>query len=312
MDGLFFIGKAQFHQLATHISLYHQDNSPPFLFLGDQTLREVGLRPERFTFWNVPTMSSYLGKAVPLDIHGGYVLVDEENAMPMATSYGVLRYAYLTAAVRAREGGRWRYDFMSMNFALGVGTLAGFGTLAFGRKKVAWMRRHPLGCVSVSFLTCLLATVLTRQTLKGLGVGIIQAQNSHKKALKTLQCVDCLDDVNQYTAQQIDDLRKQKIPQQPGMPPPPEEYVKRFERNVELQCKLLSTDMDEVRLIKKYLGLNLCAVHEGLRSNPNGYTEPHGLSLLPADRARAQERAAAIEASAESSVGTGKLERGST
>ncbi|CAJ1038180.1 hypothetical protein Q4I30_008091 [Leishmania utingensis] len=290
MDSLYFISKAQFHQLATHISLYHEDMSAGYKHLSTDALMAVGLKPHKFTYWNVPMMSGYLGKTVPLDIHGGYVMVDEEKVMPMATSYGMLRYALLTSAVRAKEGGRWRYDFMTMNITLAAGSAAGFGLLSFGRKRIGWMRHHPIGSVMVSFAACLSTTVIARQGIKELGIGIVQAQNSHKKALNNLHCVDCLEDVNTYTLNQIEELKAQQIPQQPGMPPPPEEYVKRFKKGVEMQCKLLETDMDEVRLIRKWARGSLCDVHQHLREDPAGYKEPHGIALLASDRARAAER----------------------
>ncbi|KPA81309.1 putative mitochondrial hypothetical protein [Leptomonas pyrrhocoris] len=290
MDSLYFIGKAQFHQLATHISLYHEDMSEGYKLLSTDALVAVGLKPHKFTYWNVPMMSGYLGKTVPLDIHGGYVLIDEEKVMSMATSYGMLRYALLTSAVRAKEGGRWRYDFMTMNVTLAMGAATGFTLLSFGRKRFGWMRRHPIGCVAVSFMTGLLTTVIARQGVRGLGIGIVQAQNSHKKALNRLKCVDCLEDVNTYTLHQIDELREQKLPQQPGMPPPPEEHVQRFKKNVEMQCKLLETDMDEVRIIRKWTAGHLCDIHRHLREDPNGYEEPHGLVLLASDRTKVTER----------------------
>ncbi|CBZ26176.1 conserved hypothetical protein [Leishmania mexicana MHOM/GT/2001/U1103] len=290
MDSLYFIGKAQFHQLATHISLYHEDMSAGYKHLSTDAVMAVGLKPHKFTYWNVPMMSGYLGKTVPLDIHGGYVMIDEEKVMPMATSYGMLRYALLTSAVRAKEGGRWRYDFMTMNSTLAIGTAAGFGLLSFGRKRIGWMRRHPVGSVMASFVACLTTTVIARQGIKALGIGIVQAQNSHKRALNCLHCVDCLEDVNTYTLKQIEELKAQQIPQQAGMPPPPEEYVRRFKKGVEMQCRLLETDMEEVRLIRKWAGASLCDVHQHLRDDPMGYTEPHGLVLLASDRARAAER----------------------
>lgn len=290
MDSLYFIGKAQFHQLATHISLYHEDMSDAYKHLSTDALLAAGLKPHKFTFWNVPMMSGYLGKTVPLDIHGGYVMVDEEKVMPMATSYGMLRYALLTSAVRAKEGGRWRYDFFTMNATLAIGTAAGFGLLSFGRRRIGWMRRRPVGSVVVSFMACLATTVLARQTIKSLGIGIVQAQNSHKKALNRLHCVDCLEDVNTYTLKQIEELKAQQLPQQPGMPPPPEEHVRRFKKGVEMQCRLLETDMDEVRIIRKWAAGSLCDVHQHLREDPTGYKEPHGLTLLASDRTRAAER----------------------
>lgn len=292
MDSLYFIGRAQFHQLATHVALYREDSSPAYKQLSVESLQAVGLRPEKFAFWNVPVMSSYLGKAVPLDVHGGHVLIDEDKVMPMATSYGVLRYALLSSAVRAKEGGRWRYDFMTMNTTIGLGVTAGFVALSVGRKRVPWMRRHPIGCIFVALLTCLTTTVVSRQGIKMLGLGIVQAQKSHQKALKALRCTDCLEDVNVYTKGQILELKEQKIPSQPGMPPPPEEYVKRFEKNLQLQVRLLETDVEEVRLIRKHAGGELCVAHKGLRSNPRGYQEQHGLTLLNSDRDRAAAREA--------------------
>ncbi|CAD2212842.1 hypothetical protein AGDE_10829 [Angomonas deanei] len=237
-------------------------------------------------------MSSYLGKAVPLDIHGGHVLVDEEKAMEMASNYGVLRYAFLAAAVRAKQGGRWRYDFTTMNATLALGVGVGFATLSFGRKKLNFMRRRPVGSIVFSLAACLATTVIARQVIKGLGMGVIQAQNSHKKALSLLQCVDCLDDVNDYTKNQIEELRAQRIPQQPGMPPPPEEYVKKFYKTVEMQCKLLETDIEEVRLIKRHTHHKLCEVHKGLRDDADHYVPSSGLRLLKKDRERAKERPA--------------------
>ncbi|ORC91476.1 uncharacterized protein TM35_000064810 [Trypanosoma theileri] len=289
MDGLYLLSKAQFHQLATHISLYHEDASPGYRTLGEQCLRLAGLNPNRYVYWNVPNMSTYFGKSVPLDVHGGYVLVDENAAGRIATSHGMLRYSYLSAAVRAKEGGRWRYDFMTMNFTLGVGVASGFAGLSIGRGRWAWMRRHPVGSIAVSLLTCVVATVAARQAIRALGIGVVTAQKSHKKALTKLDCVDCLDDVNRYTAQQVEDLRKQEIPQQPGMPPPPEEFVKRFERGTQLQIKLLEVDMEEVRVARKRLASHFCDVHRGLRESES-YATSSTLPILPADIERSKER----------------------
>ncbi|RNF06047.1 hypothetical protein TraAM80_04201, partial [Trypanosoma rangeli] len=247
MDALYLLSKAQFHQVATHISLYHEDASPGYRSLAEDCLRLVGLNPSRYVYWNIPNMGTYFGKTVPVDVHGGHVLVDEASAGPAAASFGVLRYAYLSAAVRAKEGGRWRYDFMTMNVTLGVGAAAGFAALSVGRKRWTWMRRHPVGGLAVSLLVFLTATVASRQAIRVLGVGVVTAHNSHKKALTRLNCADCFDDVNSYTAQQVEELQKQELPRQPGMPPPPEEFVRRFERGTQLQVKLLQADIDEVR-----------------------------------------------------------------
>ncbi|EKF28414.1 hypothetical protein MOQ_007823 [Trypanosoma cruzi marinkellei] len=289
MDALYLMSRAQFHQAATHISLYREDASPGYRTLGEECLRLVGLNPSRYVYWNVPNMSTYFGKTVPVDVHGGYVLVDEGAAGRLATSYGVLRYAYLSAAVRAREGGRWRYDFMTMNITLAVGVAGGFAALSIGRSRWAWMRRHPVGGIALSLLVFLTATVASRQAIRVLGVGIVTAHNSHKKALTRLNCADCFDDVNLYTAQQVEDLRKQEIPRQPGMPPPPEEFVKRFERGTQLQIKMLQADMEEVRAEKRRIGSNFCDVHRGLREDER-YAESAVLPISSVDTQRASER----------------------
>ncbi|KEG07598.1 hypothetical protein DQ04_09321040 [Trypanosoma grayi] len=294
MDSLYLLSKAQFHQLATHISLYHEDASPGYRALGEECVRLAGLSPDRHVYWNVPNMSSFFGKTVPLDVHGGYVLVDESAAGRAATSYGMLRYAYLSAAVRTKEGGRWRYDFMTMNVTLGVGVASGFAALSAGRKRWGWMRRHPVGSVAVSLLTCVAATVASRQAIRLLGIGVVTARNSHKKALAKLDCADCYDDVNLYTAQQVEELRKQEFPQQPGMPAPPEEFVKRFERGKEVQVKLLEVDMEEVGASKRRVGTRLCDVHRCLREDEK-YAETVALPILPADIQRARERAREAE-----------------
>lgn len=297
MDALYLLNKAQFHQAATHISLYHEEASPGYRALGEECLRLVGLRPERYVFWNVPHMSSYFGTMVPLDVHGGHVLVDEGAAGRTATSYGVLRYAYLSAAVRAKAGGRWRYDFMTMNFTLGVGVASGFTALSVGRKRWAWMRRRPVGGIAASLLIGLATTVAARQGIRVLGVGVVTASNSHRRALAKLNCADCFDDVNLYTAQQVAELRRQGgVPQQPGMPPPPEEFVKRFEQNKALQARLLEADIAEVGAAKRRIGSScLCDVHRGLREDEQ-YATTTVLPILPADIQRARERVSASAA----------------
>lgn len=314
MDVLYLVGRAQFHQLVTYISLHHENNSDGYRHLGERSLREVGLRPERFTLWNVPRMQQYLGKAVPLDIHGRHVLVDEVHALPMASSYGMLRYAYLACAVRAKEGGRQRYDFVTMNAALWTGMAAGWGLLYAGRRRTLWMRRRPVAAVLLSMGCCLFVTVVVRQTIKSLGVGIVQAQRSHRKALQTLNCVDCLDDVHAYTRAQMEELSsapsaaamQPRMAGPPGLAPPmspssssssapelPPDVAARLKRGVEMQRRLLELDVQEVRLARRHADGKLCAVHTGLRSDPEHYQDEHGLALLASDRARAAERVAA-------------------
>ncbi|RNF06046.1 hypothetical protein TraAM80_04200, partial [Trypanosoma rangeli] len=202
-----------------------------------------------------------------------------------------------SAAVRAKEGGRWRYDFMTMNVTLGVGAAAGFAALSVGRKRWTWMRRHPVGGLAVSLLVFLTATVASRQAIRVLGVGVVTAHNSHKKALTQLNCADCFDDVNSYTAQQVEELQKQELPRQPGMPPPPEEFVRRFERGTQLQVKLLQADIDEVRAAKRRIGAHLCDVHRHLREDAT-YADTAILPISRVDVQRASERARAEAAAA--------------
>ncbi|RNF24885.1 uncharacterized protein Tco025E_02498 [Trypanosoma conorhini] len=293
MDALYQLSKAQFHQVATHISLYHEDASPGYRSLAEDCLRLAGLRPGRYVYWNVPNMGAYFGKTVPVDVHGGYVLVDEAAAGRTATSFGVLRYAFLSAAVRAKEGGRWRYDFTTMNVTLGAGVAAGFAALSVGRKRWGWMRRRPVGSLGVGLLVFLAATVAARQGIRVLGVGVVAAHNSHKKALTRLNCADCFDDVNRYTAQQVAELQRQELPRQPGMPPPPEEFVRRFQQGTQLQVKLLQADMDEVRAARRHIGAHFCDVHRSLREDAAAYAATAVLPISPADVQRASERAQA-------------------
>lgn len=286
MDTLFGINRAQFHQLVTHVSVYREEASPPYRQLAEQVLTSVGLSPSKFTYYNVPNMDAYLGRGVPVEVHGRFVLVDEDHALPKARSYGMLRYGLTTASVRAKEGGRRRYDFITLNLALAVGVVAGCGFLNYGRYRWKWMLRRPLGCVFGSFGVCLAAVVLSRGVIKGLGIGLIVAERGHGKALKTLQCVDCLSDVSDYTLAQIEELKAQTIPTQPGMPPPPVEFVKKFQSSVKMQVDLLSRDVGEVGRLKKLAKQATCEFHQGLRSDPEGYLPMNGLTVLASDRNR--------------------------
>ncbi|RHW67657.1 hypothetical protein DPX39_110066300 [Trypanosoma brucei equiperdum] len=291
MDGLYFTAKAQFHQLATHISLYHEDASPTYRTLGEACLQLAGLRPDRFTFWNVPNMSGYFNKALPLDIHGGYVLVDEAAVKAAAGTYGVLRYAYLAAAVRARAGGRWRYDFTTMNAALCMGVASGFAVLSVGRRRWPLMRRRPVGAIAVGVTTCFVAVVATRLLLRAMGAGITHARNSNRRALEKLRCVDCYDDVARYTEQRKEEVEAQRVPQpQPGMPPLPEASLRQFERLSALQVQLLESNLCEIRLAKRRANSQLCDVHRGLRDDEQ-YAVSAGLPIQSADVALARERA---------------------
>jgi hypothetical protein len=290
MDTLFGMNRAQFHQLVTHVSLYREDASAPYKQLAEEVLEAAGHRPSSFTFWHVPNMDTYLGKAVPVDVHGKYVLLDEDHALAKARSYGMLKYALMTSSVRAKEGGRRRYDFITLNMSLAAGTAAGFGFLNYGRYRWKWMMRRPLGCILGSFGVCLATVVLARAVIKGLGVGLVVAERGHGKALRALRCVDCLTDVSEYTLEQIEELKAQKIPTQPGTPPPPPEYVKKFEQNVQLQVDLLTRDVGEVGRLKKIAKSAMCSFHQELRADPDGYRPLSGLVVLAADRQRARQR----------------------
>nr|CCC95532.1 unnamed protein product [Trypanosoma congolense IL3000] len=291
MDGLYVSAKAQFHQLATHISLYHEDASPAHRALAESCLQHMGLRPGRFVFWNVPGMSGYFSKALPLDIHGGHVLVDEAAVGEAAGTFGVLRYAYLAAAARARAGGRWRYDFVTMNVTLGMGSLSGFAALFFGRRHWLWMRRRPVGAVGAAITIGFVTAAGSRQLIRVLGVGITHARNTNRRALERLQCVDCCDDVTQYTEQRREELEAHKLPQQqPGMPPLPESTTRHFERLSALQLQLLKTNLDEIRAARRRANSRLCDVHRNLRENA-GYAATALLPIRSADVKLASERA---------------------
>ena len=290
MDTLFGINRAQFHQLVTHVSLYHEDASSPYRQLAEEVLVAAGLKPSSFTIWHVPNMDSYLGKAVPVDVHGQHVFMDEDHALAKARSYGMLKYALMTSSVRAKEGGRKRYDFTTLNLSLAVGSAAGCGFLYYGRYRWKWMMRRPLGCIFGSFGVCLATVVLMRGVIKGLGVGMVVAERGHGKALRGLKCVDCLEDVSEYTVQQIQDLKEQKISQQPGMPPPPPEFVKKFEKSMQIQADLLSRDVAEVGRLKKLASGVVCSFHESLRADPECYVPTNGLVVLQADRERTRRR----------------------
>lgn len=292
MEALFALNKGQFHQFVTHVSVYHEDCSAPYRRVVDECLVSSGLAPSKFTVWNVPQLSSYLGKALPLDVHGRHVLLDENEALRKSGYYGVLRYALLAAAVRAKEGGKWRYDFVSMNVALAAGCGVGFGALSYGRRRWGWMRRRPVGAVFAAFSLAVASVLMSRAAMKLLGIGLVMAEKGHKKALQRLDCIDCIDDVNKYTLRQIDELREQKLPAPlPGMPPPPAEYVRRFESGIQTQIKMLEVDMEEVRVLRKRMQSHLCTLHKELRAAPDTFVDPEGLPILPSERQAAKERA---------------------
>lgn len=290
MESLYTVNKPGFHQLATHISLYHEPSSPPFQALIDDTLIRCGLKPRTFTTWNVPNMHTLLGKSIPVDVHGKYVLVDEAKALESSTSYGVLRYALLATAIRTKEGGRFRYDFGTMNLSMTVGALSGFGFLWYVRPR-SFGRRRPFLSITAACGVCLASLAMTRWALRAFGIGLLVAEKSHKKALTRLECADCMEDVNLYTAGQIQELKNQPLPQsQPGMPPPPEEYVRRFQKGIQTQIKLLEIDMQEVSILRKRVQGSYCGLHKGLREAPQTYTDPSGMPILALERRRAEER----------------------
>lgn len=292
MEALYSINRPQFHQLVTHVSLYHDDPSDGFRELVQDCLRRMGLKANKFTIWNVPSMNSLMGKSIPVDIHGGYVLADEATIMEHAKCHGMLRYALLAAAARSKEGGRFRYDMATMNIALMAGCAAGCGFLYTGRRRWGWMRRRPFGSVVASFAVCLGTVGLARVVMRTLGLGLIVAERSHKKALKQLDCVDCIDDVNEYTSNQIDELRNQKLPESPpGMPPPPEAFLRQFALGIQKQIKLLEIDMAEVKVLRRDMKTHLCTVHKGLREAPDTFLDPHGFPILLTERASAKRRA---------------------
>jgi hypothetical protein len=292
MEGLYSINRPQFHQLVTHVSLYHDEPSNGFRELVRDCLERMGLRPSKLTVWNVPNMSTLMGKSIPVDVHGGFVLADEAALLESAKCYGMLRYALLAAAGRYKDGGRFRYDMITMNSALLVGCSAGCGFLYTGRRRWGWMRRRPIGSIFAAFAVCVATVGLTRMCMRTLGLGLIMAERGHKKALSKLKCVDCIDDVNSYTSEQIVELRDQKPPQSPpGMPPPPEAFMRQYALGIQKQIKLLEIDMAEVRVLRRDMKSHLCTLHKGLREAPDTFIDPSGFPILPSERAAAKNRA---------------------
>ncbi|KAH8610461.1 hypothetical protein ERJ75_001098600 [Trypanosoma vivax] len=268
MESLYFVSRSQFHQLVTHISLYRENASPEFQSLAEESLSSVGLNPHCYRFWNVPYMAAFFNKAVPLDVHGLDVFVDECAVGAAARSHGVLRYAFLAAAVRAREGGRWWYDFSTMNFVLAVGCCTGLFSLYVARHRFAWMRRRPFGGIALCSVLGTSSSILDRQVFPLFCIGVSRAQKCDRKALEKLECADCFNDVFQYTEQHKADLCSKKfIPSQPGFATVPDSVAKQLAKRVELQQSVLDFTMEEIRCAKGKLANRLCDVHRSLRTD---------------------------------------------
>jgi hypothetical protein len=225
--------------------------------LGDQ----VGLRRlDKFKFWNVPGMGQELGKVTPFDVHGWHVLIDErEFAQPTkAATHGVLRYAVAAAGMRRKDGGRRLYDYTTMNFSLAVGGALGFAAQHYGRRRWNFMRKRPLFSIGLGLFVMAAMVPLIRSIFKVFSVGILIAEKQHERALRTVQCYDCLCDVHSFTEQQMSEVATAKLPpNRPGLPPHTPEMEKRFEDGMQLQLLLLSRDLTLIRqFIKNMLHAN--------------------------------------------------------
>jgi hypothetical protein len=316
MDAMYAANPGAFQQLATHISIYNVPMSVGFANLTEDVLRQhVGVwRYGKYKQWNVPGMGTMLGKMSPVDIHGWHVVIDEGeiNSPDRESCYSTLRYGLVTAAQRRKEGGRKAYDFITMNFALGVGAIFGTAFLVQARKRIAFFQRRPLVTVALSLCIVGVALPVVRSLFKMFTVGVVVAERTHRKALGTITCHDCLGDMLEYTDGQITELGISDLPPPlPGQPPMPEQLKDKFRESIVAQIGLLKADAGFMRSMQKKALVThgvaagtllpdacLCEVHRGLRRDPEGFKHPREFPIFAKDRAMARRRVDAVTAPA--------------
>ena len=257
MDGLFALNPGAFAQLATHISVYHQPMSPGYQNMAADLLRDtVGLwRWSKYTLWNVPGMGALQGKVVPLDVHGWFVVLDEQDVNSRRNmSVSTLKYALLMSGQRRKEGGRRVYDFVTMNFGIGVGGILGAAWVRHGSSKFALFDRRPVLKISSGLMIWAMSFVTVRVGFRFFGVGAMVAERSHTIAIGRIGCVDCFEDIIEFTEEQIAELKTAKLPDpKPGQPPITPELDATFKQNVVSQGKLLRSDQITMRHMQQAL-----------------------------------------------------------
>lgn len=301
MDALFAVSPGGFFSVTTHISLYHEDMSPGFDALATQCLKDTGLKPAKFTRWNVKGMKEIMAKAMPVEVHGNHVLIDEEAIRrDPAAVHGVVRYSLRSAAHRRYEGGRWLYDFVVMNFTLFTGFIFSTAFLYHGRNRYAKMRARPFLSIAASYLVFAVSVPLVKGLFKLFSVGMLLAEKSHKKCLNELRCRECLCDVLEATKTQIAELKETgTLKRPPGVPEPPPDVVATIKKQSAAHAVLLERELDVMAVaIHKAQALH-CDVHAGLLTDPEGYQHPEGFPIFDKDRTLgAQRRAERLAAEA--------------
>jgi hypothetical protein len=271
MDTLFALNPGAFAQLATHISIYNQPMSEGYRSMVTDALRDtVRLwRWQKYTLWNVPGMGAMLGKVAPVDVHGFFVVLDEQELeLPSREStFSTLRYTILTAGQRRKEGGRRLYEFGTMNFALAAAAIVGTTWMKKGRTRFAFFDRRPFWSIASAFAVSIVTIAGVRLGFKMLGVGTWVAEKSHGRALHQVTCVDCLDELVAFTDDQIRDMQNAKLPDpKPGQPPPPPEMEVKFKESMVANGALLKKDQKAMLLHQRRLleqaGVPVAHMHE--------------------------------------------------
>ena len=323
MDTLFTQSPGQFQQVAVHVSIHRDELTGGWEKFAKDTFRAaLRVNADRFKYWDVEGLGGVLGKALPVDVHGQDVFMDVKalKVNPQVT-HGVLKYALLASGQRRKDGGRRFYDYASMNFALGIGGVAGFTSMWKVHNRLA---SRPLVHLGVGLTVGLLSLTLVRFAFNFFAVGITFAQRQHVKAINNLACADCCDDVLRWTESSIEEVRNAKLPESPpGMPPPPPDVERKFRAGCDTQVRVLQDDVLHLRSrLRDWTGglmsassatilantqatpqpdngsltvpssIKLCPTHAGLREQPVTFVPADGRWLSQQDRQLAEQRRA--------------------
>lgn len=264
MEALFAIDRSSFHTTVSNIAVYRRPPPPQLQALADDAVHLSGAKPTAYEALDVPGLKGMLGKALPLDVHGRFILMDAEAIGEMHVPESVLKYSMLSGVVRCNRGGRWWYDFKLMNGSLAAGACLGWAFLNVGQSRWQWMRSRPLLRVGASLAVGMGSSVGIKLTLGSVGLGVGESQRVLREAINRMDCGQCVGEVQAFTEKQIEELDAFVVPETHAGQPIPQAYQDMLRRNNTIQTDLMRQTLREMKLAHAKLAeAARCRIHDG-------------------------------------------------
>ena len=247
MEALFAIDRSGFHTCVSNIALYRKAPPAHWQEVADEAVRLSGGR-HTYQVFDVPGLKAMLGKPLPVDVHGRYILMDSEAVGEVAVPESVVKYSMLCGVCRCNRGGRMWYDQKLMNGSLLAGGLLGWGFLNWGQSRWQWMRSRPLLRVGAGLGVGIGASCGIKIMLGSIGLGVGESQRVLKEAIHKMDCGTCVGEVQSFTETQVAEMSAYEVPTTHGGQPIPPAYQDMMRKNNTIQIELMKQTVREMKV----------------------------------------------------------------